>query len=129
MVCLVKSQVGPLLILALLVAFTGCAGLSEIGQDVTDEEARERALAAEEQHITEQLGNASCVESWSPTSPVGLEEEVTVTNRTDEGVYVVVKHPYSFATEQQEADTESEARYLVTPEDVNRISGTKVSPC
>lgn len=128
-VWLMKSQIGPLLILVLLVAFTGCTGVSGIGSDVTDEEARERALDAEEQYITEQLENASCVESWSPTSFVGLEEEATIMNRTDKGVQVVVKHPYSVATEELEADTESEARYLVTPEDEDRISGTKVSPC
>lgn len=124
-----KSRIGPPLILVLLIAFTGCAGIGGIGPDVTDEEAKERALAAEEQHITDQLENTSCVESWSPTSFVGLEEEATVTNRTDEWMHVVVKHPYSVTTEEIEADTESESRYLVTSENVDRISGTKVSPC
>ena len=96
---------------------------------ISNSDAKERALAAEERHITEQLENASCVESWSPISFVGLEEQATVTNRTDDGVYVVVNHPYSYSTAQVEADVESEAHYLVTSDDADRIRGTKVSPC
>lgn len=108
-----------------VVSTAGCLGVS----GVSNSDAKERALAAEEQHITKQLENASCVENWSLVSFVGLEKEASITNRTDEGVHVVVKHPYSYSTEQDEADHESEAHYLVSPDDVDRISGTKVSPC
>ncbi|QIO25543.1 hypothetical protein [Haloarcula sp. JP-L23] len=110
-----------------LVVFSiaGCMG----GTGVSNSEAKERALDAEEQHITEQFENASCVESWSPTSFVGLEKGATVTNRTTEGVYVEVTHPYSYSTKKEEADVESTARYLITPDDVQRIHGTDVSPC
>lgn len=102
---------------------------SSTAPDVTDEEARERALDAEERHITERLENSSCVESWSLNSYVGLEEQATTTNRTDSGVYVAVKHPYTYGTEREEADVASEAEYLVTTDDLNRVSGTDVSPC
>jgi len=125
----VKSRTRTLLILASLVAFAGCPGIGSTGPDVTDEEARERALDAEKRHITEQLEDSSCVESWSLHSFVGLEEQATVTNRTDSGAHVAVKHPYSYSTKRDEADVESEANYLVTADDVNRVSGTNVSPC
>ena len=94
----------------LLAASTaGCLG----GSEISGSDARERALAAEEQHIPDQLENASCVTGWSPTSFVGLEEQATVENRTNDGVYVVVKHPYSYSTDEVNADVGSEARYLV----------------
>lgn len=111
--------------LLVVVSTAGCLG----GSGVSNSDAKERVLAAEEEHITEQFENASCVESWSPISFVGLEKQAKVTNRTDEGVYVAVKHPYSYSTEQDEADVESDAQYLVTPDGVQRISGTTVSPC
>lgn len=122
-----RPQTSVLFVCCILVVVStaGCLGTS----GVSNSDAKERALAAEEQHITEQLENASCVESWSLASFVGLEKEASVTNRTDEGVHVVVKHPYSYSTERDEADVESEAHYLVSPDDVDRISGTEVSPC
>ena len=59
--------------LVLLAASTaGCLG----GSEISGSDARERALAAEEQHIPDQLENASCVTGWSPTSFVGLEERI-----------------------------------------------------
>ena len=124
-----KRQTGPLVALAVLLALAGCAGLGTGGPDITDEEARERALAAEERHISDRLGNASCVESWSPESYVGIEQEATVTNRTERGVFVTVRHPLTYSTEQTEADVASEARYLVTADDVERLGGTDVAPC
>jgi len=111
--------------LVIVLVAAGCLG----GPAVSNDDAKDRALAAEEQHITEQLENAPCVEGWSPTSFVGLEEAATVTNRTAEGVVVQVRHPYSYATEDEEADVESTARYLVTIEEAQRIDGTDVSPC
>ena len=123
------SRIGSLLLLALVVVLAGCAGFGGFGQAVTNEEARERALAAEKRHITDQLANASCVESWSPNSFVGIEREASVTNRTGGGVHVAVRHPYSYSTDQAEADVASDAVYLVTADDVDRLSGTTVSPC
>ena len=124
-----RVRTAPLVALAVLLVLTGCAGLGSVGPDITDGEARERALAAEERHISDRLGNASCVESWSLDSYVGIEQEATVTNRTASGVHVTVTHPFTYATARTEADVASEARYLVTAEEVDRLDGTDVAPC
>jgi hypothetical protein len=125
----VRTRTGPLVVLAVLFTLAGCAGLGSIGPEVTDEEARERALAAEERHISDHLRNASCVESWSPDSYVGIERDATVTNRTASGVSVTVRHSFTYSTDRTEADVASEARYLVTADEVVRLSGTDVAPC
>ncbi|RDI72762.1 hypothetical protein [Halopelagius longus] len=96
---------------------------------LSNEEARERALTAEETHITEAFENASCVEGWGLTSYVGQEKDATVTDRTAEGVVVEVTHPFWYSTEQVEADARSNARYLVTAEGTRRLDGDDVSPC
>lgn len=108
-----------------VILIAGCLG----GSAVPTEEAKERALAAEEAHITSQLENASCVKSWGLTSYAGVEKEAAVTNQTAEGVYIQITHPYWYSTEQDEADVGSNALYLVTPEEVQRLDGTHVSPC
>lgn len=110
-----------------IVLLSGCR--SDGTAKISNSSAKDRALAAEEQYITEQLGNASCVDSWGLVSFTGLQKEATVTNRTSDGVYVVVRHPYVYSTEEVDADVESEAHYLVTSDDIDRISGTEVSPC
>ncbi|SEH64034.1 hypothetical protein SAMN05192561_1185 [Halopenitus malekzadehii] len=91
---LVKSRIGSLLILALLVAFAGCAGIGSTGPDVTDKEAREQALSAEETRVTQALGNASYVTS----SSVGIyaEPNATVLNSNSSAVKIRVKMPYSY---------------------------------
>lgn len=96
---------------------------------MTDEEAKERALTVEEDHITEQLENASCVSDWGLTAYGGIEENATVSNRTADGVRVEVTHPYWYSAEQDEVDGGSNALYLVTAETVQRNNGTDVSPC
>ena len=96
---------------------------------VGDTEARDQALTAEEEYITEQLGNASCVKEWGLTDYVGWEKGATVINRSVDGVYVEVTHPYWYSTEEVEADIGSEATYRVTGDEVKRVSGTTVSPC
>lgn len=120
-----RTVISSLICLLAVIATVGCLS----GAGVSPDEAKERALAAEEEHITDQLENASCVKSWSPISFVGIEENATVINQTAEGVFVEVTHPYSYSTERDEADYRSEARYRITAEDEERISGTKVSPC
>lgn len=119
---------GPLLCLCCLVVsatIAGCLG----GIGVGDGEARERALAVEGDHIAEQFENATCVEGWGLTSYAGVEKEATVTNRTADGVYVEVTHPYWYSTDRDEADVGSNAHYLVTADAVRRVGGTDVSPC
>lgn len=88
------SRIGPPLILALLIALAGCAGFGSTGPAITDEEAKERALSAEEARVTQALENASYVTS----SSVGTyaEPTVTVVNRTRSGVNVRVTMPYSY---------------------------------
>lgn len=90
---------------------------------------KERALAAEEAYISEELENASCVDEWGLTDYGGWGKEATPINRSSDGVYVEVRHPYWFGTEELEADAGSEATYLVTDNGVQRLGGTKVSPC
>lgn len=89
-----KSRIGPLLILALLVAFAGCEGMGSTGPDVTEEEAREQALSAEQTRVTQALENAKGITS----SSVGIlaEPNATVVNRNSSGVKVRVKMPYSY---------------------------------
>lgn len=111
--------------LLLVLATAGC--LADAG--VSNGAATERALGAEEAYLTERFEDASCVESWSLTSYVGIDEEATVVNRTADGVYVDVTHPLSYATDDEEADVATEATYLVTEDDVRRVGGTNVTPC
>jgi len=122
-----RSRTTVLCLCCLLVAFT-TAGCLE-GSGVSNDEAKERALAAEAEHITAQLGNASCVESWGLASYAGVEKEAAIMNQTADGVYVEVTHPFWYSTEQEEADVGSDAQYYVTADTVQRVSGTNVSPC
>ena len=111
--------------LALCLAATGCLG----GSGVTNADARARALAAEEAHVTQRLENASCVRDWGLTGYVGIEEEATVVERTTDGVRVSVTHPYWYSTNETEGDGGSRAVYLVTPKRVQRLNGDDVTPC
>ncbi|MFC6952384.1 hypothetical protein [Halorubellus litoreus] len=111
--------------LLVVLATAGCLTAGGVSND----DATERALDAEEASITERFENASCVESWSLTSYVGIDEEATVLNRTADGVYVNVTHPLSYATDDEEADVATDATYLVTENETRRVSGTNVSPC
>jgi hypothetical protein len=106
-------------------ALGGCLG----SRGLSNANARERALTAEERYLRTRLGNATCVETWRLTSFTGREQSATVTNRTAEGVTVAVTHPYSFSSENRDAAVETDARYLVTEDEARRVDGTEVSPC
>lgn len=95
---------------------------------ISDEEAKERALAAEKVYVEKYLKKASCLENWG-TRPTTASKEATVTGRTAEGVRVEVSHPYSYSTGDTEADLASKGAYLVTIDGTARISGDSVSPC
>lgn len=97
--------------------------------ETTNERAKDRALTAEKKHITEQLENASCVEDWGLGDYGGWGKEATVINQSTDGVYVTVRHPYWYGTEEVESDGGSEATYQVTDAEVQRLSGTNISPC
>lgn len=92
-------------------------------------EAQERTLAAEEVYITEQLENASCVEEWGLTDYGGWGKGATVINQSADGIYLKVRHPYWYGTGELESDGGSEATYLVTDDETQRLSGTNVTPC
>lgn len=98
---------------------------------LSDGEAKERALNAEEQYLRDYLSDATCLNNWG-TYPTTADKEATVTSRTETGVLVDVKHPYSFSTDSSEADGASEAVYVVTPETVERKRGEDIEdgvPC
>jgi hypothetical protein len=90
----VKSRIGPLLLIAILVALAGCSDSGSTVPAVSDEEAKEQALDAEENRITQALENASYVTS----SSVGTyaEPNATVVNSNSSAVKVQVKMPYSY---------------------------------
>ena len=96
--------------------------------DVPDEEAKERAIGAEEEFLTAQLQNSSCLTNWG-VSETTASTRATVTKRTADGVYVEVTHAYSYSTENVEADGASIAVYVVTADSIQRDRGDSISPC
>jgi len=95
---------------------------------VSDDEAKERALAAEEAHLSERLEAADCLENWGTTATTA-SEEATVAERTGDGVRVLLQHPYWYSTDDTEADASSSAQYLVDAETAERVGGDDVDPC
>ncbi|PSQ27184.1 hypothetical protein BRD03_07925 [Halobacteriales archaeon QS_9_68_17] len=96
--------------------------------DVSDAAARDRALAAEEEFLEAELGNASCLNDWG-TTPSTASESAEVVERSAEGVTVSVTHPYWFSTDDAEADGASNAFHVVTGDETRRASGTEIDPC
>lgn len=108
---------------------TGQTSQTTIGQDlVSDEDAKDRALRAEEHYLSTRLRNATCLKDWG-TTPSTTQEEATVLNRTSDGVIVEVTHPYWYTTGSTHADGGSHARYRVTPGETERLDGTEIDPC
>ncbi|QLG63172.1 hypothetical protein [Halorarum salinum] len=97
--------------------------------ELSNEEAKARALRAEEAYITRRFENSSCLDGWGLTGYTGIEKEAIVTDRTADGVHVEVTQPYWYSTDRDEADGGSNARYRVTPAVIRRTSGDDVSPC
>lgn len=95
----------------------------------SDTDAEERALAAEEEYITDRLENAACVNSWGLTDYGGIPENATVSERSEDGVTVEVTHPYWYGTDSKEVDAGTRAEYLVTEESVQRVDGDELEPC
>ncbi|RDZ63434.1 hypothetical protein C5B90_09810 [Haloferax sp. Atlit-12N] len=96
--------------------------------EISDEDAKARALAAEETYLETRLQNATCLLSWG-TTPTTASKEAMVVERSADGVVVDVTHPYWYGKEGEEADSSSEAFYLVTETNIERTSGDNVSPC
>lgn len=96
---------------------------------LSDEAAEEAALAAEKQYLETQLGAADCLNSWG-TSGSTVQERAAAGRRTASGVYVDVTSGYWISRQEDDVgDTGSEARYLITPEEAERVEGDSVSPC
>lgn len=95
---------------------------------VSDREARERAIAAEEEYLAERLGSADCLRDWG-THATTADERASVETRTAEAVVVDARHPYWYTTGTAEGDDVSRARYHVTREEERRVDGDAVSPC
>lgn len=129
--------------LALTTILTGCLTDSQSDTpsnrtELSEAEAKEQALHAEETYLERQLSNASCLDDWGTTSTTA-RKSATVTDQTAEGVRVEVVHPYWFTETRTEEgsnksykshmDGGSHAQYLVAPEDIERLSGDPLSPC
>lgn len=97
--------------------------------NLNDTDLEERVLATEEDYITERLESAPCVNSWGLTSYGGIDENATISERTDDGTYVEVSHPYWYGTDSEEVDAGTHARYLVSNDAVQRVDGDDLSPC
>ena len=95
---------------------------------LSDSDAGELALQAEEVYLSMHLRNASCLETWG-TYPTTSSEVATVVNRSAERIIVTVQHPYSYSTDNTEADSSSTARYRVTENGTTRLSGDEIAPC
>lgn len=109
-----------------MIALAGCPGLTDAG--LTDDDAKQRALQAEETHLESQLRNASCLGDWG-TNPTVTGEEATVVNNTGSEAYVRVVHPYWTSRPAVETDGATESIYRVTQNTTERIDGDRLSPC
>lgn len=116
--------------LALVVAAAVLAGCASplSGPGFSDENATERALAAEEAFVSERLSNATCVDEWGTEATV-VDREAVVTDRSGEALSVNVTQPYWYGTAEDSADGASRARYRVTANATERVGGDTVSPC
>ena len=101
---------------------------SQVQYNISNESAKERALVSEQMYLKHQLSNATCLDSWG-TSSATVTERAVIVNRSRHGIRVSVTHPYWYGEEQNAADSYSEAQYIVTKNNTQRVSGDNVSPC
>lgn len=129
-----KSRIGLAVLLALLVAFAGCAGLGSTGSNISSEDAKEEALSAEKTRLTQALEN----ESYVTSSSVGVSSEpnATIVNRTSTSVNVRVKMPYSYEYSCNGSSgavdgLTTNVTYEVTTSDafLVKLSGFRPNPC
>lgn len=110
---------------AVSLGIAGCSSGASSGPGVSNETAKERALAAEESHLAETLGNVGCLDEWGTTATTA-SKRATISNRSSDGVYVAVTHPYWYYTDEVEADGSTNALYVVTAETTERKRGDPV---
>lgn len=111
------------LLAAALLVLAGCA--SPGGASISAEEAKQRALASEEEYVRHRLQNASGLDDWGTTGGT-VTEKATVVNQSDGGYYVRVVHPYWFTEGSSHADLGTRAVYYVDADTVRRVEGSEV---
>ncbi|KAB1193313.1 hypothetical protein GJR96_07595 [Haloferax sp. MBLA0076] len=94
---------------------------------VTDRYAKRQALQQEEAYLQSELARSSCVTNFDTSGTVG-DEKATVVDRSLDGRWVRVSHPYWYDTDQTHADTSSEAVYYVGLNSVYRVNGESPGP-
>ena len=108
------------------------AGVMVLGGVAAVTSAQERALRAEDAHVTDHLERASCLDDWG-TREGAVTERASVTGRAPLGVRVSVTLPYAYRVEIDGepvfADTSSDAVYEVTVFGTRRVGGDEISPC
>ena len=122
---------------SLSIGVGGCLGNESGGSgttqntvvNISDTEAKQRALEAEKWYIFDRLQNASCVTSGA-ASGTTVESRAVVSERKADGVEVEVTHGYHFSTTGGlEADGATNARYVVTGNGTRRMQGDHINPC
>ena len=96
---------------------------------ITDGRAKHYALTHEEAYLQAQLENASCINTYG-TYETTTEKQASVIDHRLDGVVVRVNHPYSYSTNQTEADSSSKATYFVGIDITRRVEGEPLYlPC
>ncbi|MFC7028653.1 hypothetical protein ACFQJ5_15545 [Halomicroarcula sp. GCM10025324] len=117
---------GRLLLAVVLVA---AVVLGSVG---TVTSAQQRALNAEDAHVTSHLERAPCLDDWG-TREGAVTERASITGLAPLGVRVSVTLPYAYRVdvdgETVFADTSSDAVYAVTALGTRRVGGDEIAPC
>lgn len=99
------------------------------GTVVTNGSAKQRALSHEEAYLQEELENAPCLDSYG-THETTDESRASVVGYQLDGRTVRVFQPYWYGTDDEEADSTSEAVYVVGGDTVYRVRGEPLDlPC
>lgn len=92
---------------------------------ITNSTAKQVALDYEEVYIYNVLQQENYSEwgvgNWNDSS-------ATVLNRTQNGIYVQVRMPYSYQYESGYVDGVSQATYFITTETIERVKGDGIDP-
>ncbi|WP_436911580.1 hypothetical protein [Halosimplex marinum] len=94
--------------------------------------AQQRALAAERAHVTDRLGDASCLSDWGVDEGTATRE-ASVTGLSITGLEVSVRVPYAYTQplgdETLHADAAATATYRVSVTGAHRVAGDSIDPC
>ncbi len=104
-------------------------GVLVVGVVVTNQSAKNTALTQEEAYLETTLENASCLTAWD-TSEVTSKKRASVISYSLDGHVVKVSHPYSYSTNQTDADSSSKATYLVSGNEAHLLERMPLNlPC